>query len=142
METTEKPKPKKYRSQKQKDNHISRFLPNEECEQFDGHRALFRAKILQHLLDLISKAKAEDTERNRMLAKRFFFGTDAEVVEDFTTVCDLAGYSADVVRRMAYRAMSEGVKWRAAPREGARYEERRGYRLKKKMGTRCSNADS
>lgn len=72
------------------------------CNQFGfGERKLSFAKIMQHLVDLKSKAENRRARLNRKRAKEFFFEDD----EYLGYFCDVADLKMQRVRQYAQRVM-------------------------------------
>jgi hypothetical protein len=89
-----------------------------------GESAMWAAVITQALMDALSKARTTDSSYHKQEAIHWLTGNS----NDFTTVCLLAGFDPDYVRKKAKRAIANPVPWRAEPGKGKRYHERREYR--------------
>lgn len=76
-----------------------------------GEQALWRAVILQALVDAVSQSAKDDTMRLRQEARRWLLLKG----DDFDQVCHLAGYAPDYIRRQVRLALARGCQWRASP---------------------------
>ncbi|WP_152051799.1 hypothetical protein [Tautonia marina] len=88
------------------------------------------AKILTMLQDLAGKSHVGASERGiiRWDAERWFFEKS-----DLDLWCEMAGLEVHVVRAKARDILQNGwPQWRAEAGKGARYEERKAYRIGRK----------
>lgn len=84
-------------------------------------RALWRAIIVQALMDASSQSQKPDAIYSKHEALFWLEGTSL----DFVMVCECAGYNPSYIRRMAKRALLNGCKWRASPGEGRQRGKRK-----------------
>jgi len=89
-----------------------------------SEKRLWIAVITQAVLDALNKAK--DSESVFYKHEAVCWLTDNSW--NFKTVCQFAGLEPEWVRRHAKRAIYDPRPWRAPPREGKRYLERKEYR--------------
>ena len=81
-------------------NHPSKETPSES--------ALFRAVVMQALLDSVSQSKRSEDKIAKNQAIKWFDIKD----KDFLMVCSLAGLNAKWVLEKSKKAISRGCKWR------------------------------
>ena len=93
-----------------------------------NEQSLWAAVITQALMDALCKWQSADAKVHRDRAARWLMGNS----QDFVMVCHLAGFEPEDVRRRAKKALAKPVEWRAAPRKGKRYIERKTYRERQK----------
>jgi hypothetical protein len=97
----------------------------EETDSYNAvvnERAMWRAVIVQALMDASSTSKKSEPEVWRREALVWLRGNSA----DFYTVCYHAGLEPDYVREMAAVALENGCVWRALPGSGPmKYDPRR-----------------
>jgi len=93
-----------------------------------GESVLWKAVILQAMMDALSQSRNTEQQYHKQAAIQWLTGGS----KDFYLVCSLADRDPSDVRRNAKKALMAPVAWRAAPGKGARYEERKAYRARKK----------
>jgi hypothetical protein len=69
---------------------------------------LFRAVIMQALLDAVSQSKRTEEKMEKMKARRWFDVNN----KDFLTVCEFAQLSPEWVIIKSRKAIASGCKWR------------------------------
>lgn len=67
-----------------------------------AEQAMWRAVILQAMVDAVSKSSKPETVRARKAALTWLAGDS----DDFVQVCEQAGWHADYVRKRVYEALS------------------------------------
>lgn len=97
--------------------------------------ALWVSVIAQAMMDALKRPQTPETK----YYKREAIDWLSKNSPDFIMVCENAGMNPDYVRKMAKRALVANRRWRAEPRQGARYEERKHYRTKKKSPASTPN---
>lgn len=93
-----------------------------------GEMALWVAVITQAMMDALNRANTAEAAYYKHEAIHWLTGGS----KDFIMVCHYAGLDPDYVRRNAKRALVSPVPWRAEPRKGKRYLERKAYRQSRK----------
>lgn len=84
-------------------------------------QALWRAVIVQALMDASSNSKKKENLQSKEEALVWLRGTS----RDFVAVCHHAGFEPEFVREMARRALSRECVWRAAPGTGEKAQKNR-----------------
>lgn len=100
-------------------NGVTQLPPDnraDNCHIAQQERALWRAVIVQALMDAACGSKKYEAEQARNEAINWLRGGS----QDFATVCYYAGFEPDCVRRMAERSLEGGCHWRALPGKGTR----------------------
>lgn len=116
-------------------NKSSRWWDEEVAWQKLAHnpyKSLARAKIVQFLCDLGTRNLKDEAQFFKMKAEHWFFG-GGKNREDFYAWCDIADLHPDDIRSVAADVRDQGLHWRAAAGMGKRYQERRNYRMMKKL---------
>jgi hypothetical protein len=88
-----------------------------EQEPFDpvrGERAVWRAVIVQALMDASCQSKKKESQQAREESLVWLRGRSV----DFATVCYYAGFEPEYVRRMIRGCLERNCAWRAAPGTG------------------------
>ena len=96
-----------------------------------GEQSLWRAVIVQALMDASSLSKKPENRQHKKEALIWLRGTS----EDFHRVCHYAGFEPSCARQMIQEALERGCQWRIAPGEGER-----GQRSKETGGKRMPTA--
>lgn len=94
-----------------------------------GHVALFRAILIQQLMDAKSRRTKKEYEYLRTSANNWLFGNQ----EDFRMVCDLAGWDPDVMREKLTKARDNGYQRNDRVRLQATKEIREDQREQRKQ---------
>jgi len=89
-----------------------------------GEMSLWIAVITQAMMDALSRVNNAEAIYHKNEAIHWLTGNG----KDFVMVCLCAGFDPDYIRRKAKRTLITPVAWRAEPRKGKRYLERKGYR--------------
>lgn len=80
-----------------------------------GERAVWRAVILQALMDAACMSHKKENQQAKQEAMVWLRGTSP----DFVQVCHFAGFEPEYVRRMIRGCLERNCTWRAAPGTGA-----------------------
>lgn len=80
-----------------------------------GERAVWRAVIVQALMDAACQSKKQENIQARNESLIWLRGNSL----DFATVCYNAGFEPEYVRRMVRDSLERNCSWRAAPGTGA-----------------------
>ena len=104
-------------------------------DEYERFVELARAKFIVMFMD-ISPSRAgggdcgnlNEREKIRQDAYRWFFNKNSDCQE----WCDLADYNIEWVREKARHIAEHGYKFRAEPRKGSRYLERKAYHTREK----------
>src|SRR5687768_12138993 len=108
------------------------------CNPVHGEMSLWSAVITQAMMDALSKARSSEALYHKQNAIRWLTGNS----DDFITVCLLAGYDPDYVRKKAKQIIANPVPWRAEAGKGKRYLERREYRKRSRKPKHENTAPS
>lgn len=81
-----------------------------------GEQAMWRAVIVQALMDASSLSKKPENLQHKRDALVWLRGTS----EDFHRVCHYAGFEPSCARQMIRESLDRGCQWRTAPGEGER----------------------
>lgn len=86
----------------------------------DHEPCLWRAVIVQALLDAASSSRKSEARRTRSAAMDWLLSNTS----DFELVCDNAGLDPDYVRSRARAALARGFEWRLPVGQGWRVQAR------------------
>jgi hypothetical protein len=117
---------------RQRGRALNPFFSEFVAEGFSGGggiHALWRAVILQAIQDAKSRSSKREMVFHRNQAEHWLFDDR----QDFSTVCDLAGYEPDSIRRKCREAKERGFLWRAGQPQKTREEkaqEQLAFRVK------------
>lgn len=89
-----------------------------------GEKAMWVAVITQAMMDALSRSNKSEDSYQRHEAIQWLTGGS----KDFRTVCQLAGFDPDYIRKKAKQCLAAPRPWRAIAGTGKRYEERKAYR--------------
>ncbi|MDX2074493.1 MAG: hypothetical protein SFX19_09065 [Alphaproteobacteria bacterium] len=95
-----------------------------------SEESLWKAVITQAVVDACSRNPRTDYLSYKKEATQWLTGGS----EDFIDVCLRAGLDPDHVRMQAKKSLMHPSLWRAAPKTGWRYEEKRRWRTRRKFG--------
>ncbi len=91
------------------DINSSNYIDLQELyDEIPGERALWRAVIVQQLMDASSNSQKREMKLIKAQAISWLSGTS----DDFFEVCTLADLSPDYVREKARFALKRGCQWR------------------------------
>jgi hypothetical protein len=88
---------------------------DEPYDPVQGERAVWRAVIVQALMDASCQSAKKESQQAREESLVWLRGRSP----DFATVCYFAGFEPDYVRRMVRSCLERNCAWRAAPGSGA-----------------------
>ena len=100
-----------------------------------GECAMWSAVITQAMMDALSRARTSESSYHKQEAIHWLTSNSS----DFTTVCLLAGFDPDYIRKKAKKAIANPRPWRAEPGQGKRYHERREYRRQQLLKNDAAN---
>lgn len=103
------------------------FLSDTLCP-VRGEVALWRAVIVQALMDAASASGKQEMQQSKQEAIRWLLRGG----EDFSIVCEMAEMNPERVREQAVRALENGCVWRNDPRLVARALKKQKKTLGKK----------
>ena len=101
-------------------------MPLDEGLETARCQRLWKAVILQAVTDLRYSGSNAQLTREKLLTSAWASPSNP----DFRTVCDLADFHPDWLRRQIDLSAQRRTTWRAAPGTGRRYLERRKYRAR------------
>jgi glutamate-1-semialdehyde aminotransferase len=93
------------------------YAESDDSDAYGSQQAMWRAVIVQALMDAASQSKKPEAEISRREAMVWLRGKSA----DFKEVCENAGFDPEFVREMAAKCLADGCAWRKAPGFGDRY---------------------
>lgn len=88
---------------------------DEPYDPVQGERAVWRAVIVQALMDASCQSAKKESQQAREESLVWLRGRST----DFATVCYFAGFEPEYVRRMVRACLERNCTWRAAPGSGA-----------------------
>ncbi|CAL7961523.1 hypothetical protein MIDIC_20068 [Alphaproteobacteria bacterium] len=91
-------------------NHVDNSARDNSEEM--GMQGLWKAVIMQALVDAASNSKKKQVKANKLRALRWLKGDS----DDFVTVCMLANMNPNHVKQQVRTALSNGCKWRSDPK--------------------------
>lgn len=97
-----------------------------------GERAMWRAVIVQALMDASCGSKKPEALQNKQEALIWLRGTS----RDFATVAYHAGFTPEYLRRMVQEALENNCSWRALPGKGSRQHPHRKKKTENLPGQR------
>ncbi|WP_078400123.1 hypothetical protein [Ehrlichia ruminantium] len=87
-------------------NDVDYVYDSELSEEYMSYQAIWKAVILQAIIDSTSNYKRMENKIEKIKASNWF----NDYSEDFVTVCHFAGYSALTVQTKAKRIISNSKK--------------------------------
>lgn len=96
-----------------------------------SEQAVWRAVIVQALMDASSNSKKQENLQSKQEALVWLRGNS----KDFLEVCQNAGFEPEFVRDMAKKALEKGCAWRAAPGTGDKAKKERAAGIYKRKAT-------